>query len=151
MQNNQMSGLQINPGEHEEHHRRSCGERIYGWDLFVHRGSRQRGAKWMCVSRALLICALFINLIHPGRYIGCWDLPGLICKTPLKAFELLLPRMDSMNPFCKHIETVLFGRHDWYLSISNQLSLITTLGYSVVLLGKTVTSPPRPIFMKSLF
>ena len=55
----------------------------------------------MCIKGSANMCTVYLfNTPSGGRYIGCWDLPGLICKPPVNAFEVLVPRMDPMHPFC---------------------------------------------------
>ena len=62
-------------------------------------GSRQRGQMNVCIKGSANMCTVYLSNTPPGgRYIGCWDLPGLICKHPVEAFEVLAPRMEPIHP-----------------------------------------------------
>ena len=70
--------------------------------------SRQRGQMNVCIKGSANMCTVYLSNTPPGgRYIGCWDLPGLICKHPVEAFEVVAPRMEPMHWFCLELELQL--------------------------------------------
>ena len=55
-------------------------------------GSRQRAQMNVCIKGSANMCTVYLSNTPPGgRYIGCWDLPGLICNHPVEAFEVVAP------------------------------------------------------------
>ena len=77
-------------------------------------GSRQRGQMNVCIKGSANMCTVYLSNTPPGgRYIGCWDLPGLICKPPVEAFEVVAPRMEPMHPFCLELELQCSDSDTW--------------------------------------